>query len=64
MQKPVRYYIQTSGQQPVVRSVPVDRPAESMSERAEPADVQARPARSRALGGVRRIRAAIKRGGI
>ncbi len=35
MQKPIRYYIQTAGQQPVVRSVSVDKPAETPSVRAE-----------------------------
>jgi len=64
MQKSVRYYIQTAGQQPVVKSVSVDKDAEPLPERADPVAVPARQTRSRGLSGVRRIRAAMKRGGL
>ena len=63
MQKPVRYYIQTAGRQPVVRSVSVDKPAEALPERAE-TSTPANPAQRPSVSGVRRIRAAIKRGGV
>lgn len=63
MQKPIRYYIQTAGQQPVVRSVSVDKPAETPSVRAETQQIVVRQ-QAESVSGVRRIRAAIKRGGV
>jgi hypothetical protein len=66
MQKSVRYYIQTSGEQPVVRSVSVDRTFEARrpQTRVEPRGFEARQTPGSALSGVRRTRAAIKRGGL
>jgi hypothetical protein len=64
MQKPVRYYIQTTGEQPVVRSVSVDKPAEEKAVRQEAVQQLPRQSPTDSVSGVRRIRAAIKRGGL
>ncbi len=65
MQKPIRYYIQKSGERPTVRTVPVAAPRSSERSRTTnerlvvtPKSVE-RPARATAVG---RIRLALKRG--
>ena len=64
MNKTVRYYIQTTGEQPIVRSVAVDRPMDSLPVRSETHLSLVRPTEKTSFSGVRRIRAAIKRGGL
>jgi len=65
MQKPIRYYIQTQGEQPTMRTVPVtdrrqDEQVSSASEHLLPS--AAKPERSTGRSAVGRLRLALQRG--